>query len=185
MDFQKGSLEVVCGPMFSGKSEELIRRIKRVQISGKNFILFKPFLDDRYSTRNIVSHDKRSLEAIATGGDKEAIANTLRRILERPVADRHACGMRSDANTPHLLAGVGPVLIHRRVCPTGDVVGIAVRMKQDLIWPAATFETIDHSARLWIDDDDLVVKKIGRVNQPPGGRDGDVADEIGRSRGNA
>ncbi len=73
MDFQKGSLEAICGPMFSGKSEELIRRLKRVQISGKNFLLLKPSIDNRYDVSHVVSHDQRKLEAIVTGTDKDAI----------------------------------------------------------------------------------------------------------------
>ena len=73
MDFQKGQLEVVCGPMFSGKSEELIRRLRRVQISGKSFLLFKPSIDKRYDATHVVSHDQRKLEAIVTGTDKDAI----------------------------------------------------------------------------------------------------------------
>ncbi|MBI4174289.1 MAG: thymidine kinase [Candidatus Aenigmarchaeota archaeon] len=72
-DFHKGSLEVVCGPMFSGKSEELIRRMKRVQISGKKFVIFKPAIDDRYDANYIVSHDQRKLDAVRTGIDKAAI----------------------------------------------------------------------------------------------------------------
>src|SRR3989338_4584649 len=75
MDFQKGSLEVVCGPMFSGKSEELIRRVKRVQISGKSFILFKPSIDNRYDATHVISHDHRKLEAIVTGTDSGAISD--------------------------------------------------------------------------------------------------------------
>ncbi len=73
MDFQKGSLEVVCGPMFSGKSEELIRRLKRVQISGKSFLLFKPSIDKRYDATHVVSHDQRKLEAIVTGTNKDSL----------------------------------------------------------------------------------------------------------------
>jgi thymidine kinase len=68
-----GQLEIVCGSMFSGKSEELIRRLKRVAISGKEFLLFKPSLDNRYKTDCVVSHDARELRAIATGTDEEAV----------------------------------------------------------------------------------------------------------------
>ena len=51
-----GWLEVVCGPMFSGKSEELIRRLRRVQIARQKAQVFKPILDDRFSHGPIVSH---------------------------------------------------------------------------------------------------------------------------------
>ena len=51
-----GWIEVVCGPMFSGKSEELIRRLRRAKIARKRVQVFKPVLDDRYSADEIVSH---------------------------------------------------------------------------------------------------------------------------------
>lgn len=53
----QGSLEVICGPMFSGKSEELIRRIRRAQIAKQNVITFKPHIDTRYGLECIVSHN--------------------------------------------------------------------------------------------------------------------------------
>ena len=51
-----GKLEVICGPMFSGKSEELLRRLKRAQIAKRTFQLFKPSIDNRYSETHVVSH---------------------------------------------------------------------------------------------------------------------------------
>lgn len=51
-----GWLEVVCGPMFSGKSEELIRRMRRALIARKRVQVFKPAIDDRYASGEIVSH---------------------------------------------------------------------------------------------------------------------------------
>ena len=62
---RQGSLEVVCGPMFSGKSEELIRRIKRAIIARQKVQVFKPALDDRYDVSAIASHSQRKHEAIA------------------------------------------------------------------------------------------------------------------------
>ena len=57
-------LEVICGPMFSGKSEELIRRLRRARIARQRVQVFKPAIDDRYSIDRIVSHSEASLEAI-------------------------------------------------------------------------------------------------------------------------
>jgi thymidine kinase len=54
---KKGWIEVVCGCMFSGKTEELIRRLKRVQIAGLKAEIFKPVIDVRYHPEDIVSHD--------------------------------------------------------------------------------------------------------------------------------
>ncbi len=51
-----GWLEVICGPMFSGKSEEMLRRLRRAEIAGRRVILFKPRIDDRYDATDVVSH---------------------------------------------------------------------------------------------------------------------------------
>lgn len=59
-----GSIEVICGSMFSGKTEELIRRINRVKIARRNIRIFKPTIDYRYSVGDIVSHNQSSIEAV-------------------------------------------------------------------------------------------------------------------------
>lgn len=56
-------LEVICGPMFSGKSEELIRRLRRAQIARQRVQIFKPAIDNRYSDDCIVSHSEQSIAA--------------------------------------------------------------------------------------------------------------------------
>ena len=58
-----GWIEIICGPMFCGKTEELIRRLKRALIAKKNVSIFKPLIDDRYSTSHIVSHNNNSIES--------------------------------------------------------------------------------------------------------------------------
>jgi len=58
-----GWIEVICGPMFSGKSEELIRRLRRVQIARQPLQVFKPRIDDRYDKTRIVSHSAASIDA--------------------------------------------------------------------------------------------------------------------------
>ena len=59
-----GWIEVICGPMFSGKTEELIRRLVRSQIAQQKVTIFKPTLDDRYSEDYIVSHNKRKIKSL-------------------------------------------------------------------------------------------------------------------------
>ena len=58
-----GQLELICGPMFSGKSEELMRRLRRVGYARKHAILVKPAIDDRYSIDEVVSHEGRRMAA--------------------------------------------------------------------------------------------------------------------------
>lgn len=65
-----GRIEVVCGSMFSGKTEELLRRLKRAQFAKQRIVIVKPRIDNRYSDINVVSHDRRSL--IATPVDTTA-----------------------------------------------------------------------------------------------------------------
>jgi len=60
-----GWLEVVCGPMFSGKSEELIRRLRRAEIAGQRALVVKPALDDRYEVGHVVSHAGAKMRAVA------------------------------------------------------------------------------------------------------------------------
>ena len=58
-----GWIEVICGSMFSGKTEELMRRIRRAQIAKMDTIIFKPKVDDRYSPAHIVSHNQMKLNS--------------------------------------------------------------------------------------------------------------------------
>ena len=58
-----GRIEVVCGSMFSGKTEELIRRMKRAKFAKQKVEIFKPSLDTRYSEKDVVSHDKNIIRS--------------------------------------------------------------------------------------------------------------------------
>ncbi len=59
---KKGTIEVICGPMFSGKTEELIRRLVRGQIAKKNVSIFKNAVDNRYSNEYVVSHNQNKIK---------------------------------------------------------------------------------------------------------------------------
>ena len=58
---RRGWIEVICGSMFSGKTEELIRRLKRAKIANMQVEIFKPAMDNRYHEKEIVSHDENSV----------------------------------------------------------------------------------------------------------------------------
>jgi thymidine kinase len=64
---------VVCGPMFAGKSEELIRRIKRLEYAKKKTLVFKPAIDNRYSADEVVSHSNLKAKSIAIKESKEIL----------------------------------------------------------------------------------------------------------------
>ena len=58
---RQGRIEVICGSMFSGKTEELIRRLNRARIAQQKVEIYKPMIDTRYSEENVVSHDSNSV----------------------------------------------------------------------------------------------------------------------------
>lgn len=62
-DPKKGCIEVICGSMFSGKTEELIRRLKRAKIAQQKVEIFKPKIDIRFDEVNVVSHDSNSIHS--------------------------------------------------------------------------------------------------------------------------
>lgn len=61
--FRRGRIEVICGSMFSGKTEELIRRLKRAMFARQQVEIFKPAIDTRYSEAEVVSHDNNSIKS--------------------------------------------------------------------------------------------------------------------------
>ncbi|WP_102408863.1 thymidine kinase [Parabacteroides bouchesdurhonensis] len=62
-NYGKGRIEVICGSMFSGKTEELIRRLKRATFAKQRVEIFKPAMDTRYSEENVVSHDRNAISS--------------------------------------------------------------------------------------------------------------------------
>ncbi|MCT9097363.1 thymidine kinase [Haloarchaeobius sp. HME9146] len=72
-----GWVEVITGSMFSGKTEEMLRRLRRAEIAGQEVAVFTPALDDRYGEDTVGSHEGRSWEAIAIESEGEAIWDLL------------------------------------------------------------------------------------------------------------
>ena len=72
-----GWIEVICGSMFSGKTEELLRRNRRATIANKSVKIFKPTVDNRYHATKITSHDKNAIQAVTTSHSSEIIAKAL------------------------------------------------------------------------------------------------------------
>ncbi len=68
-----GWIEVITGSMFSGKTEELIRRLRRAQIAQQKVEIFKPAIDNRYSEVEIVSHDAKSIKSVPVSSAKEIL----------------------------------------------------------------------------------------------------------------
>ena len=75
--FFGGWIEIVCGPMFSGKTEELIRRVKRAQIAKQKVQIFKPSIDNRYHETDVVSHSTLKIEAVPVKSSVDILRKTL------------------------------------------------------------------------------------------------------------
>jgi thymidine kinase len=73
VDDRRGGLEVVCGPMFSGKSEELIRRLRRAEIAGRRVLIVKPRVDDRFGMSHVVSHGGARMRAVAVDSGADVV----------------------------------------------------------------------------------------------------------------
>ncbi len=77
MDFieysKNGSIEIIVGPMYAGKSEELIRRVNRAKIANLRVLSFKPAIDNRYSDNHITSHNGKKLECISVTNAAEIL----------------------------------------------------------------------------------------------------------------
>lgn len=72
---KRGWIEVIVGSMFSGKTEELIRRLKRATLANQKVKIFKNALDTRYSKNEVVSHDENSINSISVSSAKEILAH--------------------------------------------------------------------------------------------------------------
>ena len=77
-----GWIEVICGSMFSGKTEELIRRLRRAEFAHQELVLFKPFIDKRYSEKNVVSHQGTEFNAVLIQKSSEILdAVTVQKVV--------------------------------------------------------------------------------------------------------
>ncbi len=74
---RSGWIEVICGSMFSGKTEELIRRLKRAKIANQKVQIFKPKKDTRYHNQEVVSHDENSIDSIPIERSEEIYNHIL------------------------------------------------------------------------------------------------------------
>jgi len=95
---QQGYIEVICGSMFSGKTEELIRRVRRAQIARQQVQVFKPALDDRYGIEHVTSHNGVNVEAVSvnTASDILDLIEPTTRVVaidEAQFFDEAICGV--------------------------------------------------------------------------------------------
>jgi thymidine kinase len=110
---KRGSIEVITGSMFSGKTEELIRRLRRAQFAGLRVEIFKPSLDKRYSENRVVSHDEKSISStpvensssiILLAGDVNVVGIDEAQFFDNALAE--VCNNLADNGIRVIVAGL-------------------------------------------------------------------------------
>jgi thymidine kinase len=109
----RGSVEVITGSMFSGKTEELIRRLRRAIFAGQKVEIFKPALDNRYSETRVVSHDEKSVSStpvdnatsiLLLAGDAQVVGIDEAQFFDESIVD--VCNSLADRGVRVLVAGL-------------------------------------------------------------------------------
>ncbi len=128
-----GLIEVVCGSMFSGKTEELIRRVKRALFARQTVQAFKPRIDDRYAKTRIVSHGSIAIDAIAVSNseslegrvapDTDVVAIDEAQFFDRGIVE--VVDRLADAGKRVILAGLDQDYLGRPFPPMPDLMAIA------------------------------------------------------------
>ena len=108
-----GRIEVICGSMFSGKTEELIRRLKRAKFAKQQVEIFKPSIDTRYSDVDVVSHDQNTIQStpidssgsiLLLAGENEVIGIDEAQFLDNGLVD--VCNQLANRGIRVIIAGL-------------------------------------------------------------------------------
>jgi thymidine kinase len=129
---KRGSVEVITGCMFSGKTEELIRRLRRAQFAGLKVEIFKPSLDKRYSETRVVSHDDKSIISTPVDnpsailllvGDVDVVGIDEAQFFDSSIVD--VCNKLADDGLRILIAGLDTDFMGKPFGPMPALVSIA------------------------------------------------------------
>jgi thymidine kinase len=129
---KRGSIEVITGSMFSGKTEELIRRLRRAQFAGLKVEIFKPSLDKRYSETRVVSHDDKSIMStpvdnpsaiLLLAGDVDVAGIDEAQFFDNSIVD--VCNKLADDGIRVLIAGLDMDFMGKPFGPMPALLAIA------------------------------------------------------------
>jgi thymidine kinase len=167
MNITKGNLgwiEVVCGPMFSGKSEELIRRLRRAEIARQRVQVFKPGLDKRYSDDQIISHSdfKIASECVKDFQEIEARLDWRCEVIGIDEAQFLGAGIvdfavrLADLGKRVIIAGLDTDYLGRPFHPMPELLAVADEIQKTLAICMQCGNPAKHTQRL-VESDELVV----------------------------
>jgi thymidine kinase len=159
-----GWIEIVCGPMFSGKSEELMRRLRRARIARKRVQVFKPTIDDRYSADEIVSHSDQRMKSEAVGSAREILGKLDWRTQVIGVDESNffgpdlveVAGQLADSGKQVIIAGLDTDYLGRPFPPMPDLLCLAESITKMLAICMRCGNPAKHTQRL-VESGDLIV----------------------------
>ena len=168
MEFVTGNVgwvEVICGPMFSGKSEELIRRLRRATIARKRVQVFKPVIDTRYGHDEIVSHGdlRMKSEVVSSGAEildrvdwrSEVIGVDEANFIGASLVD--VAQRLADSGKQVIVAGLDTDYLGRPFVPIPDLLALAESITKTLAICVRCGNPAKHTQRLRGADDLIVV----------------------------
>lgn len=156
-----GWIEVVCGPMFSGKSEELIRRLRRAMIARKRVEVFKPAIDIRYSHDEIVSHADVRMKSQVVSGAGEILGIVDPRVQVVGVDEANFMGPElvdvaqrlADSGKQVIIAGLDTDYLGRPFAPIPELLALAESITKTLAICMRCGNPAKHTQRLRGSDD--------------------------------
>ena len=165
----RGWIEVVTGSMFSGKSEELIRRLRRAQIAKLKVQIFKPLIDDRFSDGHIVSHSEMRIASQPVKHSDELVRQVrwdteVVGIDEGQFFDAKlpaACNTLADRGTRVIVAGLDQDYLGRPFEPMPQLLAIAEYITKTLAICVVCGEPANHTQRLVASSDRVLVGASG------------------------
>src|SRR5438270_10194005 len=160
-----GWIEVICGPMFSGKSEELIRRLRRAVIARKRVQVFKPVIDTRYAPDEIVSHGDLRMpsEVVNTGADILGRVDWRSEVIGVDEANFIGAGLihvvqrLADSGKQVIVAGLDTDYLGRPFAPIPDLLAHAESITKTLAVCVRCGNPAKHTQRLRGSEDLIVV----------------------------
>jgi thymidine kinase len=166
---QHGWIEVITGSMFSGKSEELIRRLRRAQIARQKVQIFKPLVDSRYSDDHIVSHSDMRIASRAVRSTEELVQSVdddteVVGIDEGQFFDQGlpaACNALADRGKRVIVAGLDQDYLGRPFEPMPQLLAIAEYITKTLAICVVCGDPANHTQRLVASSDRVLVGASG------------------------
>jgi thymidine kinase len=172
MNITKGNIgwiEVVCGPMFSGKSEELIRRLRRAEIARQRVQIFKPGIDQRYSDDHIVSHSELRIRSVSVKDAHELEARLDPRTEVIGIDEAQFLGEEiiplavrlADLGKRILIAGLDTDYLGRPFHPMPELLAVADEITKTLAICMQCGNPAKHTQRLIASEELVVVGAAG------------------------